>query len=247
MTNGFARRCRSEITENEHGRYQHPRSRDCATGCRWRSRSSRWRQKIAWIEGLLAAGVDIIQLGSFVQPEQGAADGGHRRAVRPFSAPKDRKPAGAVLSGLVLNEKGLERGMACGVEMFCMGVSASETHSQKNTGMATAEATRRIIAMAQAAMSAEKRVQVSVQSAFGCGFEGAVPAERVLEIVDRFLDAGLPQHQPGRHGGPRPPAAGRSTCSARSSSATARSSAPAISTTPTAWAWPTAAPPWTWA
>ena len=35
--------------------------------------------------------------------------------------------------------------------MFCMGVSASETHSQKNTGMSIAEATDRIIATAKAA------------------------------------------------------------------------------------------------
>ena len=39
--------------------------------------------------------------------------------------------------------------MGCGVEMFCMGVSASETHSQKNTGMSVADATARIIAMAE--------------------------------------------------------------------------------------------------
>ena len=67
---------------------------------------------------------------------QGAANGGHRCAVPAFLGAGAR-PSGAVLSGLVLNEKGLERGMACGVEMFCMGVSASETHSQKNTGMSS--------------------------------------------------------------------------------------------------------------
>ena len=92
---------------------------------------------------------------------------------------------------MVLNERGLERGLACGVEMFCMGVSASETHSQKNTGMTTDEALRRIIPMAQSALAAGKRVQVSVQSAFGCGFEGPVPKERVLGIVQAYLEAGL--------------------------------------------------------
>jgi hydroxymethylglutaryl-CoA lyase len=95
------------------------------------------------------------------------------------------------LSGLVLNERGLERGLACGVEMFCMGVSASETHSRKNTGMSIDEANRRVVAMAQSALAAGKRVQVSVQSAFGCGYEGRVPKERVVAIVKTFLDAGL--------------------------------------------------------
>jgi len=40
-------------------------------------------------------------------------------------------------------------------------------------------------------MAVGKRVQVSVQSAFGCGFEGHVPHERVLGIVQKYLDAGL--------------------------------------------------------
>jgi hydroxymethylglutaryl-CoA lyase len=45
--------------------------------------------------------------------------------------------------------------------------------------------------MAGSALAAKKKVQVSVQSAFGCGYEGPVPAERVLGIVRSFLDAGL--------------------------------------------------------
>ncbi len=147
-------------------------------------------QKIRWAEQLMASGVDIIQLGSFVHPEKvpQMADTDHLFAH--FTQP-GRKPDSATLSGLVLNERGLERGMACGVEQFCMGVSASDTHSRKNTGMSTEEATRRIIAMARKAVDAGKPVQVSVQSAFGCGYEGEVPEERVLDIVRRFLDAGL--------------------------------------------------------
>jgi hydroxymethylglutaryl-CoA lyase len=102
-----------------------------------------------------------------------------------------KRPGHAILSGLVLNEKGLDRGLACGVEMFCMGVSASETHSKKNTGMTTAEALGRIVPMARRASAEGKRVQVSVQSAFGCGFEGPVSKEKVLDIVRTYLDAGI--------------------------------------------------------
>jgi hydroxymethylglutaryl-CoA lyase len=107
-----------------------------------------------------------------------------------FNSP-EHKPKTAQLSALVLNEKGLDRGMACGVEYFCMGVSASDTHSRKNTGMSTQEAIDRIIPMAKKAIGAGAMVQVSVQSAFGCGYEGTVPPRRVLEIVDRYLQAGL--------------------------------------------------------
>jgi len=141
-----------------------------------------------WIRHSMEAGLDIIQLGSFVHPvkvpQMAETDELFRRLTCAKSSP-------VILSGLVLNEKGLERGLECGVEMFCMGASASETHSMKNTGMGTREATRRIIGAAQQAVAAGKKVQVSVQSAFGCGFEGPVPEERVLEMVGAYVEAGL--------------------------------------------------------
>ncbi|HXY19576.1 MAG TPA: hydroxymethylglutaryl-CoA lyase [Gemmatimonadales bacterium] len=143
-------------------------------------------QKARWVRELAATGLDVVQVGSFVHPEK-----------VPQMADTDRlfgelgTLEGVVLSALVLNERGLERGLACDVELFCMGVSASETHSRKNTGMSVAEATARIIAMARAATAAGRQVQVSVQSAFGCGYEGVVPERRVLDLVHRFLDAGL--------------------------------------------------------
>lgn len=145
--------------------------------------------KIAWIERLLASGVDLIQAGSFVNPK-----------VLPQMADTDaifthfasRGPSPRVrLSALVLNEKGLERGLAAGVTYFCMGVSASDTHSRKNTGMSTAEAIERILAMAGRAREAGASVQLSVQSAFGCGYEGHVPGSRVLDIVKRFIGEGF--------------------------------------------------------
>jgi len=146
-------------------------------------------RKLGWIARLASAGLRMIQVGSFVNPQKVPQMADTDELFRRL-AEVDRPP-GVVYSGLVLNERGLERGLACGVEYFCMGVSASETHSRKNTGMSIDEAAGRIIAMGQAAAAAGRGVQVSVQSAFGCGYEGAVPPERVLDLVHRFLDAGL--------------------------------------------------------
>jgi hydroxymethylglutaryl-CoA lyase len=146
--------------------------------------------KAGWIGRLAASGLDVVQVGSFVHPEKVPQMADTDALFSRFTAPgaPARK---ALLSGLVLNEKGLERGLACGVELFCMGVSASETHSRKNTGMGTDEATRRVVAMAASARGAGKPVQIAVQSAFGCGYEGPVPEERVLGICRAFLDAGF--------------------------------------------------------
>jgi hydroxymethylglutaryl-CoA lyase len=144
--------------------------------------------KEGWIRGVMDAGVDIVQVGSFVHPEKVPQMADTDELFRRLTA---GKTSATILSGLVLNEKGLERGLACGVEMFCLGASASETHSRKNTGMGTEEATQRIIGAAKQAVAAGKKVQVSVQSAFGCGFEGPIAEARVLGMVRAYLEAGL--------------------------------------------------------
>ena len=141
-----------------------------------------------WIRRSMESGVDIVQVGSFVHPKKVPQMADTDELVRRLV--KDKKSA-VILSGLVLNERGLERGLECGVEMFCLGASASETHSLKNTGMATGDATRRIVDSALQAVAAGKKVQVSVQSAFGCGFEGPIPQERVLAMAGAYLEAGL--------------------------------------------------------
>lgn len=145
--------------------------------------------KLEWLGRLMDAGLDIIQVGSFVHPGKVPQMADTDELFRCLSTRK--RNSEVILSGLVLNEKGLERGLNCGVEMFCMGVSASETHSRRNTGMSTEEATARIIAIALEVRAAGKKVQVSVQSAFGCGFEGPVPEGRVMSIVEAYLAAGL--------------------------------------------------------
>lgn len=146
--------------------------------------------KIKWIEGLMSSGLDIIQLGSFVNPKRMPQMADTEELFKYFLKPENKK-YNVVLSGLVLNEKGVERGLNCGVELFCMGVSASETHSQKNTGMSIEEAQKRIIEMAKGVMASGGKVQASVQSAFGCGYEGKVPEERVISIISRYLEAGI--------------------------------------------------------
>lgn len=147
-------------------------------------------QKLAWLRMLGESGIDMIQVGSFVHPTKVPQMADTDQLFRTLGEPAHRPP-GVVLSGLVLNEKGLERALACGVDYVCLGLSASDTHSRKNTGMSTIEAADRIVAVALSAVAAGKRVQVAVQSAFGCGYEGVVPEARVLDLVKRVLDAGL--------------------------------------------------------
>lgn len=143
--------------------------------------------KVKWIEKMIESKVDIIQLGSFVHKEKMPQMADSDELFNYFN----KKKYNVVFSGLALNEKGMERALACGVNLLCLGVSASETHSQKNTRMSVDEATERIINIAKESMKAGLEVQTSVQSALGCGFEGAIPEEKVLTIIKKYLDAGI--------------------------------------------------------
>ncbi len=147
-------------------------------------------QKLAWLRLLAESGVDMIQVGSFVHPTKVPQMADTDQLFQTLHEP-GRRPPGVVLSGLVLNEKGLERALACDVDYVCLGVSASETHSRKNTGMGTTEAADRLIATAQRVVAAGKAAQIAVQSAFGCSYEGAIAEARVLGLVKRFMGAGF--------------------------------------------------------
>ena len=146
--------------------------------------------KITWIEQLYKSNIDIIQVGSFVHKEKMPQMADTDELFTELQS-RNTKPENTVLSGLVLNERGLDRAMKCGVDMICFGVSASETHSMKNTGMSVNDAVTRIITMAKQAIADGKKIQVSVQSAFGCGFEGDIKEQNVFSIVEKYIEAGI--------------------------------------------------------
>ena len=148
--------------------------------------------KAEWILKLVASGLLYIQAGSFVHPLKVPQMANTEKLFELLkSNPQWSKDV--VLSGLVLNEKGLDRGLACGVDLFCMGVSASDTHSLKNSGKNTHDALDAILPMAIRATELGKDVQLSVQSAFGCSYEGNVPEENVVQIVRQYIDNGFTQ------------------------------------------------------
>jgi hydroxymethylglutaryl-CoA lyase len=141
--------------------------------------------KVSLIERMLDAGVRRVEATSFVHPERvpQMADADAVMAA----VPRDR---GASYIGLVLNERGLDRALAAGVDEVNVVVVATETFSQRNQGVGVdgmLDAWQRI---ARRARDAGLRTSVTISAAFGCPFEGEVPAQRVVEIADRAATAG---------------------------------------------------------
>lgn len=142
-------------------------------------------EKLHFIHGLEACGVRRIQVGSFVHPKW-----------VPQMADTDALFArltavpGVVHTALVLNLRGVERAMAAGVRHLSMSISASETHSLRNTNRTLDESKRHIIPMIETALANGIEVRAGIQSALGCGFGGEVPIERVCEIAATYSTLG---------------------------------------------------------
>ena len=86
--------------------------------------------KLEIIERLADAGLQHIQVASFVNPSRvpQMADAEELVARLP-------EVVGVEYSGLVLNSRGVERAYRSGVKHVEISISASDTHSRKNTGM----------------------------------------------------------------------------------------------------------------
>jgi hydroxymethylglutaryl-CoA lyase len=143
-------------------------------------------EKLRFISNLESCGVRRIQVGSFVHPKwvpQMASTDEVFAALQPSN--------GVVHTALVLNMAGLVRALAVRVRHLSISISASEAHSQKNTNKTVSEAQTHIKPVIERALAEGVIVRAGIQSALGCGFEGAVPEERILGIAKLYSEIGV--------------------------------------------------------
>lgn len=143
------------------------------------------QERVDLINMLSLCGFQRIQVGSFVHPGLVPQMAGTEEVLsRIHRAPH------TVYSVLVLNEKGLDRALSCGVEHVSIFVSASETHSVRNTNCSVREGTLRAGRLVRRAKEHGVSVQAGVMNAFGCRFEGGISPEVVMRIVSSCLESG---------------------------------------------------------
>ena len=139
--------------------------------------------KAELIRSLAASGVRRIEATSFVNP-----------ARVPQLADADALcgllPRGTISwSGLVLNERGLDRAIRAGLDEVNVVVVATDTFSRRNQGVTVSEAIAAWSRIASRARAAGLRTTVTVAAAFGCPFEGEVAPDRVAEVLSRCVQA----------------------------------------------------------
>lgn len=157
-------------------------------GLQVESRVFSLEEKLSVYQSLKNAGVRRIQVGSFVHPGKVPQMADTDELIRRIRA--QAHASGPLLSALILNDRGLERGLDCGVDHVSMSVSISNTHSRKNSGKSATDA---LVAMADLIARANRAgltVRAGLQCAFGCVYEGTVATADVLNAAEKLAHAG---------------------------------------------------------
>lgn len=140
-------------------------------------------QKLKWIDQLITAGLKRIQVASFVHPKLVPQMADAETVFRGLPERED-----VIFSALALNMKGVERAVDAGVKHLSISISASNTHSEKNTGMTLDESLKSFQEMVALAKKNGILVRGGIQCAFGCRYEGGIDPRKILQLVRNHLD-----------------------------------------------------------
>ena len=146
--------------------------------------------KLDLIGRLIGFGARRIEVASYVNPRRVPQMADAEAVVAGLPA-----APGVRFIGLCLNERGVDRAIASLKgprpldEAGCVLV-ASDTFGIVNQGQKIEDGIAANSAMLAKAKAAGLFAQVTISAAFGCPYEGPVPAQRVIDLARRMADAG---------------------------------------------------------
>ncbi|MDA4846615.1 hydroxymethylglutaryl-CoA lyase [Hoeflea poritis] len=137
--------------------------------------------KLELIQRAVDAGADRIEATSFVNPKRVPQMADADEVARGL-------PRGTATKfiGLTLNRRGFDRAVAARLDEANFVVVATDTFNMRNQGVPTEESIRAFGDIMRDAPSGI-RVGVTIGAAFGCPFEGEVPLERLMQVVEACI------------------------------------------------------------
>ncbi|MGI9310609.1 MAG: hydroxymethylglutaryl-CoA lyase [bacterium] len=141
--------------------------------------------RVELIRLLGAAGLRIIEAGSFVSPKRVPQMVGSGDVLRALDS-----RAGVRYPVLTPNLRGLEDAIAAGATEVAVFAAASEAFSQRNINCSIAESIARFAEVAARASSAGVAMRGYVSCALGCPYQGAVPPDEVARVAAMLRELG---------------------------------------------------------
>ncbi|SCB33451.1 hydroxymethylglutaryl-CoA lyase [Bradyrhizobium yuanmingense] len=140
--------------------------------------------RIAFIEALVAAGLDTVEVGAFVSPKaipQMASSDAVLRGVA---------QKGAEFHVLVPNEKGYDAARAAGAKVVSVFAAASEGFSRANINCTIAESIERFKPVLARAREDGVKVRGYISCVLGCPFDGEIKPKAVADLASTLFDLG---------------------------------------------------------
>jgi hydroxymethylglutaryl-CoA lyase len=140
--------------------------------------------RITFIEKLLAAGLNTIEVGAFVSPKAIPQMVGSAEVLRGVGH----------LPGefhvLVPNDKGYEAARAAGAKVVSVFAAASEGFSRANINCSIAESIERFKPVLVRAKADGVKVRGYISCVLGCPFEGEIKPKAVADVAKTLWDLG---------------------------------------------------------
>jgi hydroxymethylglutaryl-CoA lyase len=143
-------------------------------------------QKLSLIDHLITSGLKRIEAVSFAHP-----------GLVPQMADAEAVMAGVPRSddvsyiGLVMNARGWQRAKDAHVDEVNMPMFTTDTFNSRNQGATTAESLSVLTHVASEAREVDLPLTATIGTAWGCPFEGEVPLERLLSVVEKVAEIGV--------------------------------------------------------
>jgi hydroxymethylglutaryl-CoA lyase len=138
--------------------------------------------RLTIIDGLIDSGIKNIQVASFVNPKRVP-----QMAMAEDLAKRIDRKKGVEFSGLVFNQKGVERALNCGLNKIETSISISEIYSQKNLAMDISKSLKNLKYIVSMAKSNSMNIRAGLQCVWGYEdnepFNHLVVIERLKEII----------------------------------------------------------------
>jgi hydroxymethylglutaryl-CoA lyase len=140
--------------------------------------------KLAIAEALIAAGVDRIEAGSFVNPKKVPQMGDAPEVFAGLPA-----APGVTYTALALNGRGIQRAVDAGAGNISVVTSASQAHSSANAGRSVEDALASL--GEEVARHPQAEFVAGISTAFTCPFEGDIDPAYLLRVVRAFKAMGI--------------------------------------------------------
>ncbi len=137
--------------------------------------------RIALIDKLTAAGLSVVEAGSFVSPKW-VPQMADTDAVLAGISPAE----GVSYPVLVPNMKGLEGALAAGAKEIAIFGAATESFTRKNINCSIEESLARFAPVAETALARGLKVRGYISCVLGCPYEGAVGPGAVTRVAERL-------------------------------------------------------------